>query len=273
MLRLRFKQFSHPKEKKERRSEGDRQELLQCLVFVRLILLFSFLDIGIVEDLTVYETVDDILDTSHVLVALLERTLLLVGQGEEAEEIEAHAVGHYHVTRHEAALPLIVMLLIEGIFAAQVLVEADAQGVVSHDDALVEGPHLCVALRYLDAGQFLFQSSEGLGKFLVDIVHIAILASHVHQHTLECRVFEELQQAGIDFSIVHLADAQHILDEHTRLHGIVGIHLLECGVVACGQVKTLDTVVALDGDLHLVLSTIRLQLPFATDAKHHDEEQ
>lgn len=64
-----------------------------------------------------------------------------------------------------------------------------------------------------------------------------------------------------------------ILDEHTRLHGIVGIHLLESGVVARGQVKTLNTVVALDGDLHLVLSTIRLQLPFATDAKHHDEEQ
>lgn len=101
------------------------------------------------------------------------------------------------------------MLLIEGIFAAQILVEADAQGVVAHNDALVERPHLCIALRNLDAGHLLLQASEGLGKFFVDIVHIAILASHVHQHTLERRVLEELQHAGIDIRIVHLADAQH----------------------------------------------------------------
>lgn len=92
MLGLRFKEFSHPKEK-ERRSACDRQELLQGLVLVSLILLLSFLDIGIVEDLTVYETIDDILDTSHVLVALLLLALLLVGQGEEAEEIEAMQSG------------------------------------------------------------------------------------------------------------------------------------------------------------------------------------
>ena len=66
---------------------------------------------------------------------------------------------------------------------------------------------------------------------------------------------------------------QHVLYQRARLHGEVGIHLLQGRIVACGQVKTLDTVISGHTDFGCSIVVIGFQLPLATETQQHHKNQ
>jgi hypothetical protein len=74
-----------------------------------------------------------------------------------------------------------------------------------------------------------------------------------------------MQELGIYLRIVDLSDTKHIFYECSRLHRIIGIHLLEGREIASGKIETLDAVIAIDGNFRIIES----QLPFAADAPQH----
>ena len=115
---------------------------------------------------------------------------------------------------------------VEGVVLAQVFVETDSQRPMPYDDALVEGADLCIYAGHLEARQLLLQPAEGTTQLLVHIVEAGILLLHVGKHALQGGVLEEVEELGVDIRVVHVAQLQHILYQHARLHGIAGVHLL-----------------------------------------------
>lgn len=228
----------------------------------------------VVENAATRHLLHNPLDATHVSVADSLRLLKCVGDGEQAEQIEADGIGHYHGALHHSTLFDGIMVPIERIVAAQVLVEADAQDIVANDDALVERTYLRVNLRNLDRGQQLLQMLESRRECLVQIVEFGVLMLHVEQHALQRGVLEEMQELGIDVGVVDVSQRQHVLYQHTGLLRESGVHLLQGGVVARGQVETLYTVIALNVDPATFLRSIRrLQLPLAAEAYQHDYQQ
>ena len=67
---------------------------------------------------------------------------------------------------------------------------------------------------------------------------------------------------------------QHIFDEHARLRGEIGVHLLQCRIVARGEIEHLDTVETLDTDTFACSIRVSgFQLPLTTDADQHQYDQ
>ena len=181
----------------------------------------------VLEDVAAGYPIDNPLDFGHVHVAVVLSQLTVVGHGKEAEQVEAKAVGHNHGTSHHAALLVRVVVAVEGIVGTEILVQADAQRVVSHDDALVERAYLGIDQRQLQRRNFVFQAFKGIGKVIVDVVHVGILVLHVAKQALQSTVLKEIEELGIDARVIHLADTQHILYQRTRLHREVSVHLLQ----------------------------------------------
>ena len=116
------------------------------------------------------------------------------------------------------------------------------------------------------------QIVEGLRQLSVDVFHVGILALCLADELLQGGVLVKTQELGINLQVVHLAYAQYILYQRTRLHGIGRVHLLQGGEVARGKIEALDAVVAADS--HLVVNCIvTLQLPLAAYATHHQQKQ
>ena len=84
--------------------------------------LFSSSNKFVVEDITARHLIDNPLDAPHVNVTLLLGGFLRVGQRIKTQDVESQTVGHNHVTHHDAALLLRIMLLIEGIVSTVVFV-------------------------------------------------------------------------------------------------------------------------------------------------------
>lgn len=61
---------------------------------------------------------------------------------------------------------------------------------------------------------------------LIDIIHVGVLLLHVVEHLLECGVLKEEQKLRIDGRVIDLSQVQHILNQHARLRGEIGVHLL-----------------------------------------------
>ena len=185
---------------------------------------------------------------SDVSVALFLRACVEILQRIEAEQIEADAVGHDVVAGHR--LPLVggEVLQVERIVFAKILVEGDSEAVVAYDDAVVEGSYLCIDDGRLDVGQLLDEPSEGDVQLVVDVVHVGILCLGIADEHLQRRVLEEGEHATVDLRVVNRAELQHVLYQRARLHGIVGRHLLQGGIVASGEVLALQPVVSFHFD-------------------------
>ena len=115
---------------------------------------------------------------SDVCVALLLTQRSVLRHGIQAQQIESNAVGHDIVAVHQLQLTLriaILRLLIQRIVGTQILVETDANRVVTHNHALVQRTNLCVNLRNLYAWQILAQILKSRCQVGVDVIHIGIL--------------------------------------------------------------------------------------------------
>ena len=83
-----------------------------------------------------------------------------------------------------------------------------------------------------------------------------------------------MQELDIDARVVDMSQLQHILNQRTGLLGVVGIHLLQSGIVTRRQVEAFYAVVALNGNLTLINGSVRrLQLPLATKAYQHEKHK
>ena len=108
------------------------------------------------------------------------------------------------------------------------------------------------------------QAREGKVQLLVDVAHVGILVFGIGDDGLQQTVLIEVQEAGVDLRIVHLAQLQHVLQQGARLDGIVGIHLLQRREVARGEITALQAVVPLYlQQLRRLNLLVRLQLEIA----------
>ena len=80
-----------------------------------------------------------------------------------------------------------------------------------------------------------------------------------------------MQELGIDLRIIHLSNTDHILYQGTRLRGINRVHLLEGREIASGQIETLHTVIAVNGQL--TLRILGFQLPFTAHATEQNDKK
>ena len=116
--------------------------------------------------------------------------------------------------------------MVKGIVWAEVLVETDADGIVTYDDALVQGTNLGIDLRGLQAMDIIPQVFEGIGQLLIDVIHVCILLFCLCNEGLKRWVLIESEELGVDLLVVNLSNTQYILNQCTGLHRINGIHLL-----------------------------------------------
>ena len=207
----------------------------------------------------------------QILLAL--RPGIVVVHGIKAHEIEVQTVGHNVAPLHGTALLLTVKPLVGGIVGSEILVEADADGLVADDDALVESPYLRIDERHLGVGQQLLQIVESLAQLLIDVVHVGILRLHIHDDGLQQGILIEVEECRIDFGVVDLPELEHVFNECARLHGIIGVHLLQRREVARGEIAGLKPVVALH--FHTIGSVVfhRLNLEVAARKSNNAEKK
>lgn len=203
-------------------------------------------------------------DASHVHIAFLLRGILKVRHGIAAQQPEHQTVGHNVLTGHRGALFLVVELRIERIVGTKILVERDANKAIAHHDALSQ----CANLR-IDNGKRhrrneLLQAREREVEQFLNIAHVGILNLGIGKDGLQRAVLIEVQEAGVDLCIVHLAQLQHVLEQGARLYGKVGVHLLKGGEIARGEITALQAIVAMHLQLLRCLHLfVRLQLKVA----------
>ena len=89
----------------------------------------------------------------------------------------------------------------------------------------------------------------------------------------DCVLYYDFETTNSQGRIVNLANMQHIFNQCSRLHGEVGVHLLKGRIVACGQIKTFNTVITGNADIGCSIVVIGLQLPLATETQQHHKNQ
>ena len=107
-----------------------------------------------------------------------------------------------------------------------------------------------------------------MGEILVDVVHVGILLFGLVDDALQGGVLIEIEELGVYLGVVDIAYLQHVLNQGAGLIGIVGAHLLKGREVASGEIETLNTVIAFNGECVVGIPVVGFQTPFATDAHH-----
>ena len=196
------------------------------------------------------------------------------GQGVKAQEVESDAVRHHILAVHHALLLCriaIFGLLVMRIVLTQILVQTDADRVVTDDDTLIERTDLRIDLGHLHIGNMALQEGKRTGQPLIDIVHIGILLLGLRDDALQGRVLVETEELRVDLLVVHLSNPEHILYQCPCLHRIDRVHLLQGREIARCQIKALDAVIALYGYLSVFFR--RRKLPFATQTDEQRQQQ
>ena len=79
----------------------------------------------------------------------------------------------------------------------------------------------------------------------VDVVHIGILHICLSYDSLKNRILIEIQKFCVNACIIHLAQLQYILNKHTRLFGVVNVHLLKSREIARSEITAFKTIITL----------------------------
>ena len=111
---------------------------------------------------------------------------------------------------------------------------------------------------------------------MINIAHVGILCLHIADDHLQKGVLIEIQETRIDGRIIDLAKLKHVLEQCARFYRIIGVHLLQRGKVACGQITAFQAVVALHMHLpHLIalLTWLEAELASHTGNSHHKSEK
>ena len=244
-----------------------------------------------VEDAALHDAIDNPLNAAEVTVTLFGRGLgnlccfccrvldgrrskRVLGRGEKAEQIEGNAVGYDVGALHGLTLPgTIAITQIKGIVGTQILVERNAQHIARNDDTLVEGAYLCIDVGQADVGHQTEQTLKGIAELAVDIAHIGILTLDIGQQHLQGGILIEVQKMVVNLRLVDTAQMQHILNEGSRLLGVLGVHLLKGREVASGEIERLHTVVTADREEPVGIVVGIAETPVTAQTEQHRNEQ
>lgn len=244
------------------------QQLLDSPFLVSVHELLYRLHVLIGKGVLMGNTVDKPLYLSHVTMTGFHRRIVLRHRV-MTQHKEADAIRDYHLTCHLPALLRWIVERIQRIVSTQVLVKADAQSTVAHDDTLRQGTYLCINHGLRQVGQHLMEFLEGCREFSVDIFHVSKLFLDLANEQLKRRVLIEVEKLGINRRVVHHTDVQNVLQQQSCLLRIAGIQLLQGRAVTRCQVQSLDTVIALHLNVLGRLNILGPEVPLATNAEQH----
>ena len=163
----------------------------------------------------------------HIAVFLVQ--CLVRRHGIKTQQIETDTIRNYILTVHHLLLLCgiaIFRLLVERIVLPQILIQTDADRIVTHNDTLIQRANLGIDLGYLYIGNVTLQEGESGGQSLIDVIHIGILLLGLCDQTLQNRVLIKTEELGIDLLIVYFSNPDHILNQRPRLHRVYCVHLL-----------------------------------------------
>ena len=136
---------------------------------------------------------------------------------------------------------------------------------------MVQRTYLRVELRSVDVFYPLLQVLESVLQLLVNVIHAGVFRLRVADEILQRGVLVEHKEFLADVGVVNRTQLQHSLYQRAGLDGVVGVHLLQGGIIARGQVSALQTIIA----PHLygvALFVVRLKFILAS-AHHHEYRQ
>ena len=225
-----------------------------------------------VEHVLAVSLIDDPMDFADMHVALLLTEGAVLRHGVQTEQVEPGAIGHNVAAGHRGQLTLgiaVERILVKGIIAAQVLIQADTDRAVAHNHTLIERTNLGIHLGYLDARDMLAQILEHLGKIGIDIIHVGILLLGLGNERLQGRILIESQELSVNLLIIHLTDTQHILDKRAALQQMNTVYpmqtrtliedMLELGVVNDPEINSKFLNFYQDTTLQIVIADVQLQ--------------
>ena len=208
--------------------------------------LFGSLDKFRVKSLFFQDLVAEPHYFSQMYVSLYLRSFVEVRHLVDAHQIEADGIRHNVLSVHCLALRFRIVFPVERIIFSEIFVYGDSYRAVADNYALVEGANLHVYPWNHNFRINLLQVRECLIELVVQIVNVSILRFCITYKCLKCRVLIESQEYLVYLGIVYFAQLEHILNECSCLHRIVGVHLLKGRKVARGEVLAFQSVVAAD---------------------------
>lgn len=211
------------------------------------------------KDFLSEKLVDHPHDFSHVHIAFILRACIIIVERIHAEKPETNAVGHNGFACHLLALRRRVVTAIDREVGTKILVEGDANGVVAYDNTLVEGTNLHVNGRRLHFREHLPHLGKYQGELLADVAHVGILQLSLRDNNLKRRVLIELKELCVYFRVVDFPQLKYVLNQGTRLHWVVDVHLLQRREVTSREIAALKTVIALYVDHSFAVVAILLQ--------------